>query len=201
MSQFTTLTSGLVSLPLDDIDTDQIIPARFLKTTKREGLGEHLFADWRQEPEFVLNGAEPERAQILLAGNNFGCGSSREHAPWALLDWGFRVVIARSFGDIFKNNALKCGLLPVVVNAETWSWLKQEHADNPALQVTVDLRRWEVDCPNSLNEPLVESEIMPVRFEIDAFARHCLLKGSDQLSYLLSFSEQVSAYETRHLAS
>jgi len=192
MKPFSTITSRIVALPFDDIDTDQIIPARFLKTTVRVGLGNHLFADWRQDPDFVLNQPRVVGAQMLLAGNNFGCGSSREHAPWALLDWGFRVIVARSFGDIFRNNALQCGLLPVVVTAAQWAWLLDQQED-PAFELTVDLRTRLMRCADSSEH----GETFPARFEIAPFARECLLAGRDQLSYLLSFSDRIRDYEAR----
>jgi 3-isopropylmalate/(R)-2-methylmalate dehydratase small subunit len=191
MTGWSALTSQLVPLPLDDIDTDQIIPARFLKTTTKTGLGAHLFGDWCQVPSFVLNRSDLQAAQILLAGANFGCGSSREHAPWALLDWGFRAVIAKSFGDIFKNNALKCGLLPVELPPQAWRWLHERTTHDPHLAVSVDLEHSLVDvaCPRSVDSPF------PAHFSIDKFARRCLLDGVDPLSYLLAAMPAIEAYE------
>src|SRR5512136_1890383 len=145
MAQFATLTSRVVPLPVNNIDTDQIIPARFLKVTDKSGLGASLFADWRYnadgspKPDFCLNQPEHQGAQILLAGDNFGCGSSREHAPWALTGFGFRAVISTSFADIFRNNALKNGLLPIIVDGETLRLLLDQLAEVPAAELTIDL--------------------------------------------------------------
>jgi len=192
MTPFSTVTSHIVPLPFDDIDTDQIIPARFLKTTVKVGLGNHAFADWRRDPEFVLNQPNVDGSQILLAGHNFGCGSSREHAPWALLDWGFRVVVARSFADIFQNNSLQCGLLPVVATACQWAWLL-DRCNNPGFELTVDLEKRQLRCDN----PDEGTDVLPAQFDIDPFARECLLGGRDQLSYLLSFTDRIRDYEAR----
>ncbi len=193
MSGFEKVTSQLMPLTLDDIDTDQIIPARFLKTTTKAGLGQHLFSDWREQSSFVLNRADLQGAQILLAGANFGCGSSREHAPWALVDWGFQVVIAKSFGDIFKNNALKCRLLPVELPAEAWQWLHDRCTTDPHLGVTIDLEHNIVDvaCPRATHSPF------PAEFAIDRFARRCLLEGLDPLSYLLTSLPIIEAHEAQ----
>lgn len=181
-------------LDADDVDTDQIIPARFLTTTSRHGLGAHLFADWRFDaagtprPDFVLNRAETAGAEILIAGRNFGCGSSREHAPWALLDYGFRAVVATSFGDIFRGNALKVGLLPIVIaDAEHRALLARLRRD-PRLRLTVDLER----------QLLESSGGVTCSFPIDPFARRCLLDGVDELGFLLSAEEEISGYETGH---
>jgi 3-isopropylmalate/(R)-2-methylmalate dehydratase small subunit len=189
MKPFTTLTSAVVSLPVNDIDTDQIIPARFLKTTVKDGLGAQLFCDWRYEADgspkadFALNRAESQGRRILLAGNNFGCGSSREHAPWALADWGLRAIIAPSFADIFRNNALKNGLLPIAVDATAHAAI----AARPDAEVTVDLDRCQLTLPDG----------RAVTFEVDPFARRCLLQGTDQLGYLLSFADAIAAHEAR----
>src|SRR3990172_7906589 len=154
MAQFTALTSRLVPLPMNDVDTDQIIPARFLKATDKLGMGDHLFADWRYNAdgspklEFVLNKPEAQGAQILLAGDNFGCGSSREHAPWALTGFGFRAVISTSFADIFRNNALKNGLLPIVVDAQTHQDLLDLIEESPRAEVTIDLATQTVTLPD-----------------------------------------------------
>jgi 3-isopropylmalate/(R)-2-methylmalate dehydratase small subunit len=190
MNPFTTLTSRVVLLPMDDIDTDQIIPARFLKTTTKVGLGKQLFADWRYQAdgspaEFVLNDPRSDGAQILLAGDNFGCGSSREHAPWALLDHGFRAVISTSFADIFRNNSLKNGLLPVVVDPAVYSRLVQLVSQQPDLEITLDLAHQQLVMPGGST----------VTFPIDPFSMNCLLNGMDELGYLLSFSEQIAAFE------
>jgi 3-isopropylmalate/(R)-2-methylmalate dehydratase small subunit len=192
MPQFTTLTSRLVALPADNIDTDQIIPARYLKVTDKVGLGEGLFSDWRYHPdgtprpEFVLNRPENNGAQILLAGDNFGCGSSREHAPWALVGYGFRAIISTSFADIFRNNALKNGLLPICVDAETHARLLKLVENTPTLELTVDL------ADQTLTLPDGEAVIFPV----DSFAKTCLINGLDELGYILSFSDQITAYES-----
>lgn len=195
MQPFIKLNSRVVALPLDDIDTDQIIPARFLKVTGKADLADNLFADWRYtadgtpRPEFILNQPESEGAQILFAGHNFGCGSSREHAPWALTGFGFRAVVATSFGDIFRNNALKNGLLPVVVGAETHQRMCEILEEMPQAQWSIDLEQ------QTLKVPSGES----VAFEIDPFSKTCLLKGTDQLGYLLSFLDRILAYEQNHL--
>ena len=192
MPQFTTLSSRLVALPVDNIDTDQIIPARYLKVTDKAGLGEGLFSDWRYRPdgtprlEFVLNRPENRGAQILLAGDNFGCGSSREHAPWALVGYGFRAIISTSFADIFRNNALKNGLLPICVDASTHARLLQFVENTPTLELTVDL------ATQTLTLPGDEAIIFP----IDSFEKKCLLNGLDELDYLLSFSDKITAYES-----
>jgi len=191
MAQFTTLTSRVVALPANDIDTDQIIPARFLKATDQLDMGSHLFADWRYNadgsprPDFVINQPESQGAQVLLAGDNFGCGSSREHAPWALTGFGFRAVISTSFADIFRNNALKNGLLPIVVNPETHQMLFDLLEEVPKAQVVIDLASQMVTLPTGQS----------VSFPIDGFSKTCLLKGTDELGYLLSFEDQISAYE------
>ncbi|PKO23731.1 MAG: 3-isopropylmalate dehydratase small subunit, partial [Chloroflexi bacterium HGW-Chloroflexi-1] len=182
MKPFTTLTSRLVPLPAENIDTDQIIPARFLKTTDKTGLGDNLFADWRYDgngnpkPDFILNQPEARGARILLAGDNFGCGSSREHAPWALVGFGFRAVISTSFADIFRNNALKNGLLPVVVDRDTHWQLFSLVEEEPATQLVIDLAGQTLTLPDG----------RAVTFPIDSFSRGCLLQGVDELGYLLA---------------
>ena len=187
MQPFTTLTSHVAVLAIDNIDTDQIIPARFLTITTKLGLGKALFADWRYlpggaaNPDFVLNQPAAAGSQILVAGNNFGCGSSREHAPWALLDYGFRAVISTELADIFCNNSLKNGLLPVIVDAATHRWL----IDHPGALVEVDLQAARLSLPNGTS----------VAFPIEAFARHCLLSGLDELGYLRSKLPDIEAYE------
>ncbi len=194
MAQFVSLTSRVVALPINDIDTDQIIPARYLKATDKEGMGAHLFADWRYlpdgspRPDFVLNQPQNQGAQILLAGDNFGCGSSREHAPWALTAFGFRAILAPSFADIFRNNALKNGLLPVAISAENQHFLLDLLSELPAAELTVDL------AAQTLTLPTGDA----VGFHIDPFSKACLLKGTDELGYLLSFEKQIAAYEARH---
>lgn len=196
MEPITALTSTLVVLPVDNIDTDQIIPARFLKTTQKTGLGRNLFADWRylpdgsDNPEFALNQPAAQGAAILVVGDNFGCGSSREHAPWSLLDQGFRAVISTSFADIFRNNALKNGLLPVAVDGDTLRQLQSLAAEDPTVEVTVDLDTQSVILPDG----------RAVRFAIDGFSRTCLLEGIDQLGYLLKQTPEIAAYESAHPA-
>ena len=189
MEPIKSITSKTVVIPLDDIDTDQIIPARFLTTTTREGLGEHLFTDWRYakdgtpNPDFVLNAPEAQDAQILVAGRNFGCGSSREHAPWALLDFGLRVAISTEIADIFFNNALKNGFIPVVVDGDTHAWL----LENPGVEVTVDLESSTVIVPGR----------DPVPFSVDSFAKYCLLNGLDQMGFLTQHADDIAAFEAR----
>jgi 3-isopropylmalate/(R)-2-methylmalate dehydratase small subunit len=189
MEPFTAFTSRTVVLPATNIDTDQIIPARFLTTTTRAGLGANLFADWRYDssgaprPDFVLNRPESAGARILVAGRNFGCGSSREHAPWALLDYGLRAVVSTEIADIFRNNSLKNGLLPVIVDETTSAWL----LGHPGAEITVDLAAGTLILPTGAR----------VAFPIEAFARHCLLNGVDELGYLLSRSGEIEGYERR----
>lgn len=175
------IESKIVVLPADNIDTDQIIPARFLKTTSKDGLGDALFADWRQNPDFVLNQPDAKQAQVLVAGDNFGCGSSREHAPWALLQFGFKAVISTSFADIFKQNALKNGLLPIVVPAGVHAALLRA----PTV-VKIDLASQTLTF---------DSET--VGFPIDPFAKHCLLEGVDELGYILQHASAIENYERR----
>jgi 3-isopropylmalate/(R)-2-methylmalate dehydratase small subunit len=187
MDPITHFRSRTVVLPSDNIDTDQIIPARFLTTTTREGLGSALFADWRYGPdgaprnEFVLNRPEARGCAILVAGRNIGCGSSREHAPWALLDYGFRAVISTEVADIFRSNSLKNGLLPVVVDESTHRWL----VANPGAEVEVDLPSGTIRLPDG----------RAVAFPIEAFARYCLMNGVDELGYLLNQAQAIEAYE------
>ena len=176
-----------VVLPMTNIDTDQIIPARFLTTTTREGLGKRLFADWRYapdgapRPDFALNRPEAAGCEILVAGRNFGCGSSREHAPWALLDYGFRAVISTEIADIFCSNSLKNGLLPVVVDEPTSAWLLA----HPGIEVTLDLEHSSLSLPDGRCVP----------FPIEAFALYCLLHGVDELGFLLEQQERIAAFE------
>lgn len=191
MAKFTTLTSHAVPLPAENVDTDQIIPARFLKVTEKHGLGDSLFCDWRylkdgsDNPDFVLNEAASQGAQILIAGNNFGSGSSREHAPWALVGWGFRAIISTGFADIFKSNSLKNGLLPVEVSADVYKALMEAVQLDRSTRITIDLPTQSVTGLDGLE----------ATFPIDAFSKHCLLEGIDQLGYLLSFDEQITRYE------
>lgn len=191
MQSFTTLTSTFMPVPFNDVDTDQIIPAEYLKVTSKDGLVEGLFQRWRYRPDgtpdpaFPLNQPEYQGAQILLAGDNFGCGSSREHAPWALQGWGFKAIISTSFADIFRNNALKNGLLPVAVDAETHEQLLEMSTESPHLQLTIDLANQTVTLPSGRE----------ASFPIDGFSKTCLLEGLDQLGYLLKQTEQVAVYE------
>ncbi len=191
MEKFNSFTGRLAPLAIDNIDTDQIIPARFLKTTSKVGLGDSLFFDWRYDaegkpnPDFVLNRPEGRAAQILLAGDNFGCGSSREHAPWALTQYGFRAVISTSFADIFRNNALKNSLLPIAIPREAHKALFEAVAKNPAATVTVDLAGQKLTLPDG----------SAVSFSIDEFARHCMLEGVDELGYILQQESAIAAYE------
>ncbi len=193
MEPITRFNSRIVSLPAENVDTDQIIPARFLKTTEKAGLGDHLFSDWRYDaagkpkPEFVLNQPGVRGARVLLAGDNFGCGSSREHAPWALVDYGFRAVISTSFADIFRNNALKNGLLPIIVDATTHRQLFAMAAEDANAEVTIDLE----------SQALILPDGRGLEFPIDPFSRHCLLRGVDELGYLLQQAGEVAAYEAR----
>lgn len=187
MDAIKTITSRTVVMPTKDIDTDQIIPARFLTTTSRHGLGKNLFndlrfhSDGRQKQDFVLNTAAAAGCNILVGGNNFGCGSSREHAPWALLDYGIRAVISTEIADIFRSNSLKNGLLPIVVEQQTHAKLLAE----PGMQISIDLQAQTVRLNDGTS----------IRFEIDAFARHCLLQGIDQLGYLQQHSAAIESFE------
>ncbi len=196
MTQFTQLTSRVVVLPINNIDTDQIIPARFLKTTDKVGLGANLFSDWRYQPDgspkpdFILNQPQSQGAQVMLAGDNFGCGSSREHAPWALGGFGFKAVISTSFADIFRNNALKNGLLPVIVDHKTHELLVGLFEELPRAELVIDLATQTLTLPTG--------EV--VNFPIDHFSKTCLLKGTDELGYLLNFADQITAYELAHAA-
>ncbi len=191
---FTTLASTYVVLPVDNVDTDQIIPARFLKVTDKKGLGDSLFADWRRRadgtpnPDFPLNRPDAGGAQILVAGANFGCGSSREHAPWALVGWGLRAVVAQSFADIFKQNAMKNGLLPVALEPAAHERILQARHADPRARLAIDLPAQTVTLGG---EPLA-------RFEVDPFAKECLVHGIDELGYLLDRVRDIERYETNH---
>ena len=187
----TRIRSRTVVLPTRDIDTDQIIPARFLTATSREGFGENLFRDLRYLEDgslnagFPLNRPEARGCEILVAGNNFGCGSSREHAPWALLDYGIRAVISTAIADIFRNNALKNGLLPIVINAQTHAWL----IENPGAEIEIDVAASTLTLPDGRT----------VEYPIDAFARYCLVEGIDQLGFLQKHLDSIGNFEeTRH---
>ena len=187
MKAIQTITSRTVVLPSSNIDTDQIIPARFLTTTTREGLGRSLFADWRYDAQgtpkadFVLNRPEAQGCHILVAGNNFGCGSSREHAPWALLDYGLQAVVSTEIADIFRSNSLKNGFLPVVVDQATSDWL----LTNPGAEVTINVAQTTLALPNGTR----------VKFPLEAFSRYCLLNGVDELGFLLDRQAQIETFE------
>jgi len=192
MNKFTPFESRLVTLPIDNIDTDQIIPARFLKTISKDGLGEQLFYDWRYDaegkpkPDFILNTAEAKTCKILLGGDNFGCGSSREHAPWALTQYGFRAVISTSFADIFRQNSLKNSLLPIVVPRDVHAKLLAD----PSVTLRVDLASQKLTLPSG----------RAVEFPVDSFAKHCLLEGIDELGYILQQDATIAAFEAANPA-
>lgn len=196
MKPFVKISSRYVTLPVNDIDTDQIIPARYLKITDKAGLGDNCFYDWRYhsdgslKEECILNQDEAKNSEILVAGDNFGCGSSREHAPWALSGYGFRAIISTGFADIFRNNALKNGLLPVEVDADTLNALMERGNPISADAVTIDLEAQTLQLPSGKT----------VSFDIDAFSKTCLLQGIDQLGYLLRHEDEISAYEAGHAA-
>jgi len=189
MKPITTLRSRTVVLPFENIDTDRIIPARFLTTTERSGLGRALFYDWRYaedgtpNPDFVLNRPEAKGAEILVAGRNFGCGSSREHAPWALADFGIRAVLSSEIADIFRSNALKNGVLAVVLAEGEHRYL----LDHPGIELAIDVAGSFIELPDGGR----------FSFELDAFARHCLLEGVDQLGFLLKHADAIAAFENR----
>jgi 3-isopropylmalate/(R)-2-methylmalate dehydratase small subunit len=190
MGKIIKFSAQTVNLPNEDIDTDQIIPARFLaQASSFEDIGKDLFADWRYEKtgelkqDFVLNQPEASEAEVLVAGNNFGCGSSREHAPWALVDFGFKAIISTSFADIFQNNALKNGLIPIVVDRKTHQWL----LDHPATMVTIDLDVMELSLENGNSVP----------FPIEPFSRYCLMSDINQLDYILRHDAEITAFENK----
>jgi 3-isopropylmalate/(R)-2-methylmalate dehydratase small subunit len=191
---FSSVTSAVVPLRRTDVDTDQIIPARFLKTVNRAGLGDQLFHDWRYladgspNPGFVINEPSMAGRNVLLAGDNFGCGSSREHAPWALMAWGIRAVISSSFADIFRSNALKNGLLPIQVAPDELTRLFALVESEPDAQVTVDLEAQKVRLPDG----------SAIGFTVDGFARRMILDGTDELGYLLSLEPRIAEYEASH---
>ena len=193
MKPFTRFESRLVPLPIDNVDTDQIIPARFLKTVSKDGLGAQLFCDWRYDaegrpkPDFILNQPRAQGARILLVGDNFGCGSSREHAPWALTQYGFRAVISTSFADIFRQNSLKNSLVPVIVPRDVHTWLFA----NPEAKLALDLATQTLTLPDGRR----------VEFPVEAFAKHCLLEGVDELGYILNQEAAIAAYENRRAIS
>jgi 3-isopropylmalate/(R)-2-methylmalate dehydratase small subunit len=190
MDPIKTISSKIVSIPNENIDTDQIIPARYLKVTDKAGLGEGLFADWRaRDPDFILNQPRARSAQILVAGDNFGCGSSREHAPWALQGFGFKAVISTSFADIFRNNSLKNGVLPIIVDEDTLHQLQSIADEDPDARVTVDLATQSITLPDG----------RAVAFPIDSFNKPMLLQGVDEIGYTLAKDAEISAFERRHL--
>ena len=192
MAQFTRLTSRAIPLPVNDIDTDQIIPARFLKATDKNGMGDNLFADWRYnsdgspKADFILNKPESAGCQILMAGDNFGCGSSREHAPWALTAFGFRAVVSTSFADIFRNNSLKNGLIPIIVDEATHKMLFDYLEEVPNAEFTVDLE-----------SQTLSFESGSVNFPIDPFNKACLLNGVDELGYIMGFEKEIAEFESK----
>jgi len=188
-------TGSMVALPNNDIDTDQIIPARYLKVTDKNGLGQACFSDWRYnadgspKPDFPLNQPEYKNAQVLIGGHNFGCGSSREHAPWALMGAGFKAVISTYFADIFTGNSLKNGLLPIKVDEQTHQQLISLAQEDPTAQISVDLESQQVILPDG----------RAVKFPIDSFSRYCLLNGVDQLGFLLNLDSDIQNFEGAHV--
>jgi 3-isopropylmalate/(R)-2-methylmalate dehydratase small subunit len=190
MPAVTQIRSRTVVLPATNIDTDQIIPARFLTATSKAGFGKHLFADWRYDadgnpkPEFPLNQPDAKGAAVLVAGRNIGCGSSREHAPWALQDFGFAAVISTEFADIFRTNCLKNGLLPIVVDGDTHAWLLA----HPNVEVNIDVASTTLALPDGTH----------VKFPLEGFAKYCLLNGVDELGFLLSQNDAIAQYEAAH---
>jgi len=197
MKPFTNFESRIVPLPVNNVDTDQIIPARFLKTTSKHGLDQQLFYDWRYDdkgqpkPDFILNRPEARGAEVLLAGDNFGCGSSREHAPWALTQFGFRAVISTSFADIFRGNALKNSLLPVVVPPDVHEALFATAVKDPESRVKIDLAAQTLTLPDG----------RAVEFPVDSFAKQCLLDGVDELGYILKQQPAIGAFEGKRVGS
>ncbi len=197
MKPFTNFESRVVPMPMNNIDTDQIIPARFLKTTSKQGLDRQLFNDWRYDAQgnpkadFILNQPRGQNAQVLLAGDNFGCGSSREHAPWALTQFGFRAVISTSFADIFKQNSLKNSLLPIVVPADVQAELFAALEADPDAKVKIDLPAQILTTPSGRK----------VEFPVDSFSKHCLVEGVDELGYILSRESEIAAFEAKRVGS
>jgi 3-isopropylmalate/(R)-2-methylmalate dehydratase small subunit len=197
MKPFTNFESRIVPLPINNVDTDQIIPARFLKTTSKQGLDQQLFFDWRYDdhgqpkPDFILNQSEARGAEVLLAGDNFGCGSSREHAPWALTQFGFRAVISTSFADIFRGNSLKNSLLPIVVPPDVHEALFVTVTKNPDAHVKIDLAAQKLTLPDG----------RAVEFPVDAFSKQCLLDGVDEMGYILKQNAAIAAFEAQREGS
>ncbi len=189
MQPIKSISSKIVSIPNENIDTDQIIPARYLKVTDKAGLGDGLFTDWRtRDPDFILNQPRAKSAQILVAGDNFGCGSSREHAPWALLGFGFKAVISTSFADIFRNNSLKNGLLPIIVDEDKLHQLQSIAEEDPTAQVTVDLASQSITLPDGRK----------VGFPIDGFNKTMLLQGGAEIGYTLAKDAAIAGFEQQH---
>ena len=193
MQKLSHIAGSIVAIPINDIDTDQIIPARFLKVTDKQGLGKAAFCDWRYledgqtpNPDFILNQPDYQGASVLVAGSNFGCGSSREHAPWALIGAGFKAVISTEFADIFRNNALKNGLLPIVVDEDTQRQLFSLAEEDPNTSVAVDVEAQTLTLPDGRQAP----------FPLDGFSKYCLLNGVDQLGYLMNLDDEVRGYES-----
>lgn len=193
MEKLSHIKGSIVAIPINDIDTDQIIPARFLKVTDKQGLGKAAFCDWRYledgktpNPDFILNQPDYQGASVLVAGSNFGCGSSREHAPWALIGAGFKAVISTEFADIFRNNALKNGLLPIVVDEDTQRQLFSLAEEDPSASVAVDVEAQTLTLPDGRRAP----------FPLDGFSKYCLLNGVDQLGYLMNLDDEVRGYES-----
>ncbi len=197
MRKFTRIESCMVPLLVDNIDTDQIIPARFLKTISKDGLGDQLFNDWRYDAEgkpksdFILNQPRAKGVEVLLAGDNFGCGSSREHAPWALTQFGFHAIISTSFADIFRQNALKNSLLPVIVPRDVHAELVAAAEKDPNVKVTIDLAEQKLTLPGGRT----------VEFPVDGFAKHCMIEGVDELGYILGQEAAIAAYEAKRQGS
>jgi 3-isopropylmalate/(R)-2-methylmalate dehydratase small subunit len=192
---FTVFTSRVVPIPAENVDTDQIVPARYLKVTDKNGLAEALFRDWRfeedgslKEPRFILDQPEMAGRRILLVGDNFGAGSSREHAPWALTSWGIRAILSTSYADIFRSNSLKNGVLPIVVDAATHARLFTMLADDPNAELTIDLAEQGVLLPDGST----------LDFEIDQFSKHMILAGTDELGYLLAKDPEIARWEAAH---
>jgi 3-isopropylmalate/(R)-2-methylmalate dehydratase small subunit len=194
MQKFTTLTATMIAIPTENVDTDQIIPARFLKVTDKNGLGDNLFFDWRYngdgspKEDFILNTKQGKKAKVLVAGDNFGCGSSREHAPWAIMGYGFKAVVSTSFADIFRNNSLKLGLVPIVVDKETHWQLMSLIEEEPDTEISIDLASQTIQLPDGRQ----------VSFPIDNFSKTCILNGVDQLGYLQNQASAIESYEAEH---
>ncbi len=195
MEKLKHIQGTIVAIPVNDIDTDQIIPARFLKVTDKDGLGKAAFCDWRYQedgvtpnPDFILNNPAYASASVLIAGNNFGCGSSREHAPWALIGAGFKAVISTEFADIFRNNALKNGLLPIIVDEETQRQLFSLAEEDPSTSLSADVEAQSLTLPDGRQ----------IQFPLDGFSKYCLLNGVDQLGYLLDLADEVGEFEARN---